>query len=275
MEKPRDVWLLHKLLVLYQRVALCNSVVMQATKAISETITRCSVGSVFALVSRQRESRYKSSLRSPSALKQHVTLETTTLEPLRRFGPMTFSTESKVWTDEEFMALSKDGHRYELVNGKPIDMGNSGMEHGGIGSFLGGLLAIYVRREKLGIVCDSSTAFALNNGNKRSPDVSFVDRERLKGLKSPPRGFFQGSPDLAVEILSPSNTVEEIHQKIVEYFENGTRLVWVIHPDERYVLVYHSPEPDRFLRPDNTLDGEDVVPGFSMAVAELFEVWDF
>ncbi len=173
------------------------------------------------------------------------------------------------------MALAKDGHQYELVNGELVDMGNSGMEHGGIGSFLGGLLAIYVRQHKLGIVCDSSTAFTLKNGNKRSPDISFVSKERLKGLKQPPRGFFKGSPDLAVEILSPSNTIEEIHEKIVEYFANDTRLVWVIHPDEKYVLVYHATEPDGFLRPQNVLDGEAIVPGFSVSVAELFEEWDF
>lgn len=188
---------------------------------------------------------------------------------------MTISTDQRIWSDEEFMALSKDGHRYELVQGALVDMGNSGMEHGGIGSFLGGLIAVYVRQQKLGIVCDSSTAFTLKNGNKRSPDVSFVAKERLKGLKRPPRGFFQGSPDLVVEILSPSNTIEEIHDKIVEYFENDTRLVWVVHPDEKYVLVYHCPEPDRFLRPQDSLDGEAIVPGFEMAVADLFEEWDF
>ena len=188
---------------------------------------------------------------------------------------MTISTEKKHWTDKEFMALPKDGHRYELIGGELADMGNSGMEHGGIGSFLGGLLAIHVRQCKLGIVCDSSTAFTLKSGNKRSPDVSFVAKNRLQGLKRPPRGFFQGSPDLAVEILSPNNTVEEIHEKIVEYFENDTCLVWVIHPDEKYVLVYHFPEPDRLLRPDDALDGEAIVPGFSVTVAELFEEWDF
>ena len=188
---------------------------------------------------------------------------------------MTISTEKKVWTDEEFMALSKDGHRYELVNGELVDRGSSGMEHSYIACILGAFLATFVRQHKLGIVCDSSTAFTLKNGNKRSPDVSFVSKERLKGLKRPPRGFFQGSPDLAVEILSPSNTVEEIHDKIVAYFDNDTRLVWVIHPDEKYVLVYHSPEPDHFLRSQNMLEGEAIIPGFSMSVAELFEEWDF
>ncbi len=196
---------------------------------------------------------------------------------------MTIATEKKPWTDEEFMALSSDGHRYELIDGALADRGNSGMEHGGIGSFLGDVLAIHVRQRKLGTVCDSSTAFTLKSGNKRSPDVSFVAKERLKGLKRPPRGFFQGSPDLAVEILSPNNTVEEIHAKIVDYFENDTRLVWVIHPDEKYVLVYHAPEPvreaslkeTRFLRAQDVLEGEAIVPDFALAVAELFEEWDF
>lgn len=179
------------------------------------------------------------------------------------------------WTDTEFMALSKNGHGYELVDGELVDMGNSGMEHGEFGAFLAGVLAIYVRQQRLGVVCDSSTAFTLKSGNKRSPDVSFVARERLKGMKRLPKGYFQGSPDLAVEILSSNNTIEEIHNKIVEFFDNETRLVWVIHPDEKYVLVYHSPEPDQFLRPTDQLDGEEVIPGFSLTLSELFTEWDF
>jgi len=187
---------------------------------------------------------------------------------------MIIASERKTWTDEEFMALPKD-ERYELVNGKLVAMGNSGMEHGEIGSFLGGSLSLYVRSNKLGAICDSSTAFTMKSGNKRSPDVSFIAKERLQGIKRLPKGYFQGSPDLAVEILSPSNTVEEIHDKIVEFFENGTRLLWVIHPDEQYVLVYHSPSPDRLLRLEDFLDGEDVIPGFSLAVAELFAELEF
>ena len=183
---------------------------------------------------------------------------------------MTIASERKIWTDEEFMALPEDG-RYELVNGELVNMGNSGMEHGEIGSFLGGSLSLYVRSNKLGVICDSSTAFTMKTGNKRSPDVSFIGKERLQGVKRLPKGYFQGSPDWLLEILSPNNTVEEIHDKIVEYFDNGTRLFWVIHPDEQYVLVYHSPSPDRLLRLTDSLDGEEAVPGFSLAVAEIFE----
>jgi Uma2 family endonuclease len=188
---------------------------------------------------------------------------------------VTTEQQKQGWSDEAFMALSGDEQRYEVVDGELVDMGNSGMEYGEIGSFLGGMLALHVRRDKLGIVCDSSTAYTLKSGNRRSPDVSFVAKERLQGMSRPPQGFFQGSPDLAVEILSPGNTVEGMHKKIVEYFQNETQLVWVIHPEEKFVLVYHSPEPDQFLRSTDTLDGEKILPGFSLNVGELFAEWDF
>lgn len=188
---------------------------------------------------------------------------------------MTVATEAKTWTDAEFMALPRDGHRYELVNGEVVDMGNSGMEHGYLACVLTVKLGGFIQANKLGAICDSSTAFTLKNGNKRSPDIAFISRERLKGLSRPLRGFFEGAPDLVVEILSPGNTVEEMHQKIVEYFENETRLLWKVDPNERSILVYRSPEPDCLLRMNDSLDGEDVVPGFSMAVAELFQAWDF
>ena len=85
-------------------------------------------------------------------------------------------------------------------------------------------------------------------------------------------GFLEGAPDLAVEILSPSNTVAEIHDKLVEYFENGARLVWVIHPKEQYVLVYRSSqEPDRLLKSTDSLDGEEIAPEFTLPIADLFQ----
>jgi Uma2 family endonuclease len=188
---------------------------------------------------------------------------------------MTITSERKIWTDEEFMALPREGRRYELVDGALVVMSNSGLEHGEIGLLLGGKLIFYVREQKLGGAFDSSTGFRMKSGNIRSPDVSFISKDRLQGLKRPPKGFFEGAPDLAIEVLSPSNTLEEIHNKIVEYFANGTRLVWVINPQEYYVLVYHSPTPDGFLRVGDRLDGETIVPGFTFPIAELFAEWEF
>lgn len=180
--------------------------------------------------------------------------------------------DQKIWTDAEFMALNRDGHRYEIVNGELIDMGNRSAKHGYVCSVLMILLGGYVRLQKLGAMFDSSTAFKMKSGNKRSPDISFVAKERLQGLDDIPDGFLEGAPDLAVEILSPSNTVEEIHNKLVEYFENGARLVWVINPKEKYVLVYRSSqEPDRLLKSIDSLDGEEIVPEFTLPIAELFQ----
>ncbi|APB34877.1 Uncharacterized protein conserved in cyanobacteria [Gloeomargarita lithophora Alchichica-D10] len=185
------------------------------------------------------------------------------------------TTINKTWTDEELLALSSPEHRYELVNNELVDRGLSGAEPGYIACILTMILGGYIRQNKLGMICDASTAFQLNNGNRRSPDISFVGRQRLQGLKRPPQGFFPGSPDLAIEILSPSNTVAEIHDKIADYFANDTRLVWLIHPDEKYVLVYHAPAPEKLLGLTDMLTGEDVILGFTMPVAELFTEWDF
>jgi Uma2 family endonuclease len=188
---------------------------------------------------------------------------------------MVVASEPKIWTDEEFMALPDEGGRYELVNGEVITIGNSGMEHGNLGMFLGGAIEIYVRPRKLGVTCGSSTAFTMKSGNKRSPDVSFVARERLPGVKRLPKGYFLGAPDLAVEVISPSNTFEEIHNKLVDYFESGCRLAWVIHPDEQWVLVYRQPQPDRLLKITDVLTGEEIIPDFTLALSELFAELDF
>jgi Uma2 family endonuclease len=187
---------------------------------------------------------------------------------------MTIATEQRHLTDAEYMALP-DGKRYEYVNGELIDMGNSGMEHGFIASFLNVQIGSYVLTQKLGVICDSSTAFTLQTGSKRSPDLSFISKERLQGLKRLPKGYFQGAPDLAVEVISHCDTYGEIHDNLTEYFENGCRLAWVIHPDGKYVLVYHQPKPDQLLKLSDRLEGEDLLPGFSLAIADLFAELDF
>lgn len=184
--------------------------------------------------------------------------------------------ETKVWTDAEFMALPDDGNRYELVKGELINMANSGALHGYIAILLSAALFALVTYRKLGILLDSSTAFTMKNGNKRSPDIAFFAKERLQGLEELPTGFLEGGPDLVVEILSPGNTVAEIEDKIAEYFGNGTRLLWVISPGQHYVLVYRCGyEPERLLTSGDFLEGEDVVPGFTFPVADLFQKLSF
>ena len=183
--------------------------------------------------------------------------------------------QSKALTDEQFMALPEDDNLYEYVNGELIVVANSGVEHGYLALTLGYFLTGFVRSHRLGVTCDSSTAFKMKMGNKRSPDLAFIAKERLQGLKRLPKGFFEGAPDLAVEIISPNNTFAEIHNKLVEYFENGTRLVWVILPDEECVLVYHQPKPSKLLQVEDSLDGEAVITGFQLPLIELFQELSF
>ena len=110
------------------------------------------------------------------------------------FSPPTAT--KKIWTDTELMALT-DGKCYELVNGELIDIGNSGALHGYTCTLLVMALMNYILPRELGIILDSSTAFTMKNGNKRSPDISFVSRDKLKGLTELPDGFLDGAPDIA------------------------------------------------------------------------------
>jgi Uma2 family endonuclease len=185
--------------------------------------------------------------------------------------------ETKVWTEAEFMALPDDGNRYELVRGELVNLGNSVALHGYIAIILSAALFALVTFRKLGVLLDSSTAFTMKNGsNKRSPDIAFFAKERLQGLEELPTGFLEGGPDLVVEILSLGSTIAEIEDKIVEYFANGTRLLWVISPGQHYVLVYRSGyEPQRLLTSGDFLEGEEVVPGFTFPVADLFHKLSF
>lgn len=181
----------------------------------------------------------------------------------------------KQWTDEEFMNLPDDENRYELVDGELIVMSGAGGRHGYYVSLIHSFLSVYVRTKKIGFTFDSDTSFKMASGNRRSPDCSFFSKERLKSLGGIPKGYIEGSPDLVVEILSPGNTIEEMHKKVVDYFQNGSRLVWMIHPDEEYVLVYHQIQPDQLKRPGDCLEGEDVIPGFSLDLSDFFAEPDF
>lgn len=187
--------------------------------------------------------------------------------------------QNKVWTDDELLALPDDGHKYEVMKGELV-VSPAGIQHEEIGARLIATLVNFVRQRKLGIVCGSSAGYWMQPEGSQprnflSPDVSFIAKERLGGAKQAPKKFFDGAPDLVVEILSPSDTVERLHDKIVDYFENGARLLWVVNPEEQFVLVYHSPQPDQLLRSGDVLSGEQVIPGFTLAVSELFAELEF
>jgi Uma2 family endonuclease len=174
------------------------------------------------------------------------------------------------WTEEQLMMLPDIGHKAELLDGR-VEMSPAGFDHGDLGLYIGGLLRAYVRRKRLGRAADSSTGFWMKSGNMRSPDVSFVAAARLPKDRTAPRGFFNGAPDLAVEILSPTDSRAAMRRRIREYFDSGTRLAWVVDPQRRCVTVYRSKSDTETLKAGQRLDGGAVVPGFRLGVTELFD----
>lgn len=164
-------------------------------------------------------------------------------------------------TIEELAQLPDDGNKYERVEGVLV-MTPAGHEQEDVGAVLIVRLGDYVLSNTLGRVYGSNAGYELPTGDVRAPDVSFVRQERLPEGRSP-KGFADYPPDLAVEILSPN-------QKVGEFLDWGTPLVWVIDPAAQTVTVYRSLSDVRTLQADEHLDGEDVIPGFRVRVGELF-----
>ena len=159
----------------------------------------------------------------------------------------------------------------ELVDGtlveKPV-----GFDEGQIGSTLGRALGNFVEPRRLGAVAGADATLRMASGRIRLPDVSFVARADV------PADYRRGTPvprlppTLAVEVLSEGNTAAEMRQKRREYFDSGLKLVWIVDPPTRTVAVYigPTPEPDRTLTEADRLDGGDVLPGFTILIADLF-----
>ncbi|MCW5851838.1 MAG: Uma2 family endonuclease [Anaerolineae bacterium] len=173
-------------------------------------------------------------------------------------------------TVEDFACLSEGDSHYELAQGRLVVTGLTGGEHGALIVEVGAALRAYVAHRQLGVVLlRTGYCLARNPDTVRSPDVSFLRQERIpaSGL---PRGYIDGPPDLAVEIVSPGDRAEDIEAKVQDYLAYGTRLIWVVQPRTRTVTVYYPDGQARVLRGEDRLNGEDVVPGFTLALADLW-----
>ena len=168
-------------------------------------------------------------------------------------------------TLEEFLA--NDYESYEYVKGELVPMSIPTMIHGEISTNIVTLLNNYVRQHQLGRVYIAETTFQIGESG-RKPDVAFVSQERL------PENRHQASPippDLAIEVVSPSDKFYDVQEKALEYLDADTKMVWVIEPIARTVIVYRSRSDIKILTQNDTLTGEEVVSGFQCAVAEIFE----
>lgn len=159
---------------------------------------------------------------------------------------------------------------YELVDGILVEKG-MGYPESLLAMYLGSLITVHVVRHDLGVVAGEAGMMRLWPGRVRIPDLSFASWERLPERRWPTRPIANFAPDLAVEVLSKGNTRREMAGKLREYFEAGVRLVWYIDPKKRIVTVYTAPDRSTVLRIDDTLDGGDVLPGFTLPLRQLFE----
>lgn len=172
-------------------------------------------------------------------------------------------------TADELLHLHIPGKCAELVRGVLVVREPPGARHGRIAMNLGVELANFVRARELGVVYAAETGFTLarHPDTVRAPDVAFVRRERLPSPE--PVGFPELAPDLVVEVLSPDDRPGQRLAKVADWLSAGTRVVWVIDPERRLARVYRHDGTERIVSAAETLDGEDVVPGFSCPLATM------
>ena len=176
----------------------------------------------------------------------------------------------KLVTAEELLELPSDGYRYELVQGKLEKMAPAGEAHGFEGMKLAWRLAQFVETYNLGAIYLAETGFKLkeNPDTVRAPDVAFVSRGRLE-QQPPTKGYRQGPPDLAVEVVSPNDRPTEVAEKVYEWLHYGAEEVWVLDPEGRSLTVYHSGEALRTLGETDTLTSS-LFPDWNLPLSELF-----
>ena len=182
-------------------------------------------------------------------------------------------THQRLMSVDDLYAMPEDGLRHELQAGLLVSEPLPGTRHGRVAARVAELLGAHARRHRLGVVISNDSGFILSRSpdTVRGPDVSFVSRERFESVGDRSTAF-PGPPDLAVEVLSPSNTPAGIHAKVADYLAAGTRCVWVLDTGTETVVVYRSLLSPRTSTATDTLEGGDVVPGFRANVTELFEI---
>jgi len=186
-------------------------------------------------------------------------------------------TQKKVWTEATLQSLPDDGYIYEVVDGELVMSPKNNFQHESICTRLHFALEAFNRQHRLGVVLGSSAGCWMINRNCRAPDVSFIPKERLLklGFKFSTRKFFPGAPDLAAEVLSPSNTRPEMDQRLTDFFASGTQIAWIIDPENECVEVCHSTTDRRLIGSGGLLQGEHLLPGFQYPVADLFREWEW
>lgn len=169
-------------------------------------------------------------------------------------------------TDEDLMRLPKDGRKWELVDGRLQEVATSA-KHDQTVIWLGRLIGPYA--DDYGILTASQAGFRMASGNVRLPDFAFTRYDRFPNGEVPD-GFVEFAPDLAVEIISPSEERADMTRKVGEYFASGAQQVWHMFPETQTVKVFRSPSHVTTYQADDEMDLDDLLLGFRSRVAGLF-----
>jgi Uma2 family endonuclease len=172
-------------------------------------------------------------------------------------------------TADELAGLHLPDKQVELVRGTLVVREPPGTRHGAVAANLAYFLSDFVRRRDLGLVLAQDTGFkiASDPDTVRGADVAFVSRERADRI--PVEGYAELAPDIAAEIVSPRDRAGELLAKVADWLDAGTRLVWVIDRARAEARVYRADGTVSVLGPEDALDGEDVLPGFSCPVRAI------
>jgi Uma2 family endonuclease len=186
-------------------------------------------------------------------------------------NPSDIASQVQTITANDLLRMPDDGFRYELVKGELRKMAPAGHTHGRIAARLTWQLAQYVEAHKLGAVYAAETGFLLSShpDTVRAPNVAFVSRARIE-TAGDVEGYWPGAPDLAIEVVSPSDTYVKVEEKVIEWLEAGTRMVLVVNPRNRTVTVHRALTDITMLTEQDTLAGGDILPGWSIKVDTLF-----
>lgn len=182
------------------------------------------------------------------------------------------ATQLRTVTADELLAMPDDGIRRELVDGEIREMVPAGWEHSVVAANFATELNQFVRKHKLGAVGTADPTFRLvgDPDTVRVPDVAFVRRERIEQMGGLTKGFVSGGPDLAVEVVSPNDRYTEVRAKVREYLTAGTAMVIVLDAEDRSATVYRPGRAPLELTESDVIDGEDVVPGWTLPVRDIF-----
>ncbi len=173
-------------------------------------------------------------------------------------------------TADEFLRMSADGVRRELIRGEVREMPPPGEEHGWVTGKVNAIAGHFILERKLGRFVAAETGFLIGRDpdTVRAPDFAFTRTERLAGPAT--KGYAAIPPDLIIETLSPDDRPREVAEKVAEWLRWGVALVWVIDPAHRSVAVHRSGKDVVVLEDGQFLEGEDVLPGFRLAVEEIW-----